>query len=61
MKPREKKGCRHIEEICEMVPKIQCKGLCHESCTSIAASRLEQKVVRNDTTSSCHRPSLAPS
>jgi Fe-S-cluster containining protein len=46
MKPRERQGYRHIREIYEMVPEIQCKGLCHNSCTSIDASDLEKKFIQ---------------
>ena len=46
MKPRERRGYRRIREIYEMVPEVACAGLCHRACTSIDASDLEKKAVR---------------
>ena len=46
MKPRERRGYRHIREIYEMVPSVACQGSCHDSCTVIDASDLEKKAIR---------------
>lgn len=35
-----------LEELYKKIPKIECKGLCHETCAFIAASNIEQKRVK---------------
>jgi len=42
MKSKYKK----LEQLYKKIPEIECKGLCHESCTIIPASKIETKRAR---------------
>lgn len=42
MKSKYKK----LEQLYKKIPQLECKGLCHESCTIIMASKIEIKRVK---------------
>lgn len=35
-----------LRELYDQLPKVQCKGLCHDSCTSTDATELEREAIR---------------
>lgn len=35
-----------LEELYKRIPKLECKGLCHQTCAFIAASKVERKRVK---------------
>ncbi|SEF34466.1 Putative zinc-or iron-chelating domain-containing protein [Amycolatopsis pretoriensis] len=41
--PTRAEAIAALEDLYEQVPAIECKGLCHDSCTSIDASELERE------------------
>lgn len=46
MKPRSAEGYRQVREVYDMVPEVVCRGLCHDTCTSVGATALERAVIR---------------
>jgi hypothetical protein len=46
VKPRSAEGYRQVREVYDMVPEVVCKGLCHDTCTSVGAAPLERAVIR---------------
>jgi len=39
----------HLVSLYKNIPDVECKGLCHESCTLIPVSKIERKRIREHT------------
>lgn len=46
---REEAAYEQVREVYDQVPKLQCKGLCHDSCTVAPASELELRKMYQET------------
>jgi Fe-S-cluster containining protein len=47
VKPRHAEGYRAISEVYDMVPEVACRGLCHNTCTSVDATALEREAIQD--------------
>lgn len=56
MKSRYKK----LDALYKQIPEVECKGLCHESCTIVPASKLERKRVKDHLGKDIFRPTTDP-
>jgi Fe-S-cluster containining protein len=46
---REEAAYEQVREVYDQVPKLRCKGLCHDSCTVAPASELELRKMHRET------------